>query len=64
MDKSDPIYSNDIREAYYKVSDNLPELVRLLKLASQQNSKTAAKELKIFRRMLDELHKSGLGSIL
>lgn len=64
MDKSDPIYSNDIREAYYKVADNLPELVKLLKLASKQNSKVAAKELKIFRRMLDELHKSDLGSIL
>jgi hypothetical protein len=64
MDKSDPIYSNDIREAYYKVADNLPELVGLLKLASTQRSKVAAKELKIFRRMLDELHKSGLGSIL
>ena len=64
MDKSDPIFSNDIREAYYKVADHLPELVELLRVASKQESKTAAKELKIFRRMLDEFNKSGLGKIL
>ena len=64
MNKSDPIFSNDIREAYYKIGDNLPGLVELLRIASKQGSKTAAKELKIFRRMLDEFNKSGLGKIL
>jgi len=64
VDKSDPIFSNDIREAYYKVADNLPELVKLLRLASKQESKIAAKEIKRFARMLDELNQSRLGEIL
>ena len=63
MDK-DPIFSNDIRERYYKVGDALPELVALLRLASKQGSKIAAKEVKFFARMLDELNRSNLGRIL
>ena len=64
VNKSDPIFSNDIREAYYKIGDALPELVALLRAASKQESKIAYKETKIFAPMLDEFRKSELGEIL
>lgn len=60
----DPIYGNDTREYYYKVADNLPQLMSNLDLAVRRGSKVAVSELKIYKAMVALMEKSTLGKIL
>ena len=63
VDKKDPILDNQIKSQYYKIADNLSDLVYTLDLASDNGSEIAKEELSIYKQMLKLFDKSRLGQI-